>query len=50
MAQTYTILVGKHHGKRKIERPSHIWNDNLEMSVEETSCDCSHSYDWKRVE
>jgi hypothetical protein len=30
-----------------------IWNDNVEMSVEETSCDgmdCSHSYDWKRVE
>ena len=31
----FKILTGTHTGKRPLERPSHRWEDNIEMGLKE---------------
>jgi hypothetical protein len=33
MSNAYRILAGKSEGKRPLGRPSHRWEDNIEMSL-----------------
>jgi hypothetical protein len=35
----YKILVGKPEGKRPLVRPSHGWEDNIEMDLKELRWD-----------
>ena len=34
----YRVLVGKSEGKRPFGRPRHIWEDNIEMDLQEVGC------------
>jgi len=34
----YSVLVGKHEGKRLIRRPRHRWEDNIKMDLQEVGC------------
>ena len=34
----HKILVGKPAGKRCLERPRRIWEDNIKMDLRETGC------------
>jgi len=34
----YRILVGKPEGKRPLGRPSHRWEDNIKMDLQEVGC------------
>jgi hypothetical protein len=36
--------VGKPEGKRGLERPSHRWEDNIKMNLQEVGCD--EGMDW----
>jgi hypothetical protein len=33
MRGVYTVLVGKPEGKRALERPRHIWDNNIKMDL-----------------
>jgi hypothetical protein len=35
MIGTYRVLVGKHEGKRALERPRRRWDDNIKMDLQE---------------
>jgi hypothetical protein len=35
---TYRILVGKPEGKRPLGRPTHKWEDNIKMDLQEVGC------------
>ena len=39
----YRLLVGKPEGKRPLGRPSHRWEDNIKMDLQEVGCGCK---DW----
>jgi hypothetical protein len=39
----YTVLVGKHEGKRALGRPGRRWEDNIKMDLQEVGCGCM---DW----
>ena len=34
----YRVLVGKSEGKRPLWRPRHIWEDNIEIDLQEVGC------------
>ena len=34
----YRVLVGKPEGKRPLGRPSHRWEDNIKMDLQEVGC------------
>jgi hypothetical protein len=34
----YTILVGKHEGKRPMGRPRRRWEDNIRVDLQEVGC------------
>ena len=34
----YSVLVGKPEGKRPLGRPSHKWEDNIKMDLQEVRC------------
>jgi len=34
----YRVLVGKPEGKRQLGRPSHRWEDNIKMDLQEVGC------------
>ena len=34
----YRVLVGKLEGKRPLGRPSHRWEDNIKMDLQEVGC------------
>ena len=34
----YRVLVGKPEGKRPLGRPSHRWEDNIKMDLQEAGC------------
>jgi len=34
----YRVLVGRPVGKRLLERPSHRWEDNIKMDLQEVGC------------
>jgi len=34
----YRVLVGKPEGKRPLERPRRMWEDNIKMGVQEVGC------------
>jgi hypothetical protein len=34
----YRVLVGKHEGKRPLERPRCRWDDNIKMDLQEVGC------------
>jgi hypothetical protein len=34
----YRVLVGKPEGKRPLERPRRIWEDNIKMDLQEVGC------------
>jgi len=34
----YTVLVGKHEGKRALRRPRRRWEDNIKMGLQEVGC------------
>jgi hypothetical protein len=35
MSNSYRTLVGKPEGKRPLERPRHMWVDNIKMDLRE---------------
>jgi hypothetical protein len=42
----YRVLVGKPDGKRTLGRPSHRWNDNIKMDLQEGGCG---GMNWLRI-
>ena len=34
----YRVLFGKPEGKRRLERPSRRWEDNIKMDLQEVGC------------
>jgi hypothetical protein len=42
----YRVLVGKTEGKRPLGRPSHRWEDNVRMDLQEVGCGFE---DWIRL-
>jgi len=34
----YRVLVGKPKGKKPLGRPSHRWEDNIEMDLQKVGC------------
>jgi hypothetical protein len=34
----YRVLVGKPEGKRPLGRPSHRWENNIRMYIQEVGC------------
>jgi len=36
--EAYTVFVGKPEGKRPLGRPRRIWDDNIEMDLQEVGC------------
>jgi len=34
----HIVLVGKSEGKRPLGRPSHRWEDNIKMDLQEVGC------------
>jgi hypothetical protein len=42
----YRVLVGKPEGKRPLGRPTHRWEDNIVMDLQEVGCG---SMDWIRL-
>jgi hypothetical protein len=34
----YRVLLGKPEGKRPLGRPSHRWEDNIRMDLQEVGC------------
>jgi hypothetical protein len=34
----YKVLVGKHEGKKPLERPRRKWKDNIKMDLKEVEC------------
>jgi len=34
----YRVLVGKPEGKRPLGRPTHRWEDNIKMDIQEVGC------------
>ena len=34
----YRVLVGKPEGKRPLGRPTHRWEDNIKMDLQEVGC------------
>jgi len=41
--RVYRVLVGRPEGKRPLGRPSHRWEDNIKMDLQEVECG---SMDW----
>jgi hypothetical protein len=39
----YRVLVGKPEGKRPLGRPSHRWEDDIKMDLQEVGCE---GMDW----
>jgi hypothetical protein len=39
----YRVLVGKPEGERPLGRPTHRWEDNIKMDLQEVGCAC---VDW----
>jgi hypothetical protein len=35
----YRVLVGKHRIKRLLGRPTHRWEDNIKMDLQEVGCE-----------
>jgi hypothetical protein len=35
----YRVLVGKREGKRPLGRPTHRWEDNIKMDLQEVGCE-----------
>jgi hypothetical protein len=42
----YRVLVGKHEGKRPLERPRRRWEDNIKMDLQEVGGGCG---DWMEL-
>ena len=42
----YRVLVGKHEGKRPLWRPSHRWEGNINMNLQEVGCG---GMNWLRI-
>ena len=36
--RVYSVLVGKHVGKRTFGRPRRRWEDNIKMNLQEVGC------------
>jgi hypothetical protein len=41
MRHSYSILVGKHEGKRPVGRPRCRWEDNIGMDFREMGWECA---------
>jgi hypothetical protein len=39
----YRVLVGKHEGKRPLERPRRRWENNIRMDLQKVGCE---GMDW----
>ena len=46
---TYRVLVGKPEGKRPLGRPSHRWEDNIKMDLQEVGCGAWTGLIWLTV-
>jgi hypothetical protein len=46
----YRVLVGKPEGKRTLERPRRIWEDNIKMDLQEVGCGGMIGLGWLRIE
>jgi hypothetical protein len=48
----YRVLVGKPEGKRPLGRPTHRWEDNIKMDLQDVGCRgvgwIELSQDWDR--
>ena len=40
----HRVLVGKPEGNRPLGRPRHIWEDNIEMDLQEVGGGCGDYY------
>jgi len=43
MGNAYSVLFGKHEGKRLLRRPGHRWEDDIRMDLREIGWKC---VDW----
>ena len=46
----YTVLMGKHEGKRPLGRPRRRWEDNIKMDLQEVRCGVWTGSSWFRIE
>jgi hypothetical protein len=45
----YRVLVGKPEGKRPLERPRRIWEDNIKMDLQEMGGSLGTGWSWLRT-
>jgi hypothetical protein len=45
----YRVLVGKHEGKRPLERPRRRWEDGIKMDLEEIGWGVWNVLTWLRI-
>jgi hypothetical protein len=45
----YRVLVGKHEGKRPLERPRRRWEDGIKMDLGEIGCGVWSGFTWLRI-
>jgi hypothetical protein len=49
MKNAYNILIGKSEGKRPLERPIHIWENNIRMDLKEIGWEVVDWMHWLRT-
>jgi len=45
----YRVLVGKYEGKIPLVRPTHRWEDNINMDLKEVGCGSWTGSSWLRI-
>jgi len=45
----YRVLVRKPEGKRPLGRPRHLWEDNIQMDLQEVGCGVWTALSWLRI-
>jgi hypothetical protein len=46
---TYRVLVGKHRGKRPLEGPTPLWEDDNRMDLKEICYGSWTGFSWLRI-
>jgi hypothetical protein len=46
----FRVLVGRHEGKRPLERPRRTWESNIKMDRQEVGCGVWTGLSWLRIE
>jgi hypothetical protein len=45
----YSVLMGKHEGKRPLERPRRRWEDGIKMDLTEIGRGVWSGFSWLRI-